>query len=391
MRTRTLASVDPGQNALFMSGEGLPAIISLSQVDALLPGKMGENMANGHMLAHPSSIDAPAGCSMQDGSDFEQLTKLSHMYWCWCKARRAKASKARVQRFDQDALRYLSLIQQRLRDGTFEFGPYRYFQVVEKKRRDVVDSPMKDRVVHWMIYEHQTAIWQKRFIHDSYGNIRGRGTHAAVKRATEFARKPANKYVLQIDLSKFFYSIQHSHLKHAVLRHLGDQRIRDLVVRLIDSFVTDNRYDDIFPENSTYRQNTQKGIPLGNLTSQLFCNILLNDFDHWVKEKLAVRHYIRYVDDMLFFGENKADLRALSNILVDRLDSIGLIVNPRKMNISPVSHGVPFLGYIVWPNHISAGCRIRKGYAAALSSPHLTQNMKMDAYRTCFRSTGASR
>lgn len=390
MRTRTLASADPGQIALPMSGEGLPDIISLSQVDALLPRYLGENTA-GTAPAHPPNIDAPAGCSMQGGSDFERLTSLSHLFWCWRKARVAKSRKARVQRFDQDALRYLLIIQQRLRNDTFEFGPYRYFQVIEKKRRDVVDSPMKDRVVHWMIYEHLTTLWQKRFIHDSYGNIRGRGTHAAVKRAAEFARKPANKYVLQIDLSKFFYSVQHSHLKRAVLRHLGDERTRDLIIHLIDSFTTDNRYDDLFSENSSYRQNTQKGMPLGNLTSQLFCNILLNDFDHWVKEKLGVRHYIRYVDDMLFFGESKTELQALSGTLIDYLDSIGLIVNPRKMNIMPISYGVSFLGYRIWPSHVSAGLRIRKGYAAAVSAPHLIQNDKVDAYRTCFRYTGASR
>jgi hypothetical protein len=373
-----------------MSGEGLPDILSLSQVDVLLPRYLGKNTA-GVVPAHPPNIEAPAGCSMQGGSNFEQLTTLSHLHWCWRKARTAKSRKTRVQRFDQDALRYLSLIKQRLRNEVFEFGPYKYFQVVEKKRRDVVDSPMKDRVVHWLIYEHLTTIWQKRFIHDSYGNIRGRGTHAAVKRAAEFARKPANKYVLSIDLSKFFYSVQHSHLKKAVLRHLGDQKIRDLVIRLIDSFVTDDRYDDIFPDDSTYRQVAQKGMPLGNLTSQLFCNILLNDFDHWVKEKLAVQHYIRYVDDMLFFGENKADLWALSVTLVEYLDSIGLIVNPRKTSILPVSHGIPFLGYIIWPNHVSTGWRIRNGYAAAMRSPHLINNARVEAYRTSFRSTGASR
>jgi RNA-directed DNA polymerase len=374
-----------------MSGEGSPGILSLSQVDALLP-YAGENTA-GVMPVHPPNVEAPEGCPMQGGSDFEKLTALSHLLWCWGKARKAKARKARVQRFDRDALRYLSMIQQRLRTGNFEFGPYRYFQVIEKKRRDVVDSPMKDRVVHWVVYDHLTTIWQKRFIHDSYGNIRGRGTHAAVRRTAEFARKPANKYVLSIDLSKFFFSVQHSHLKRAVLRHLGDQKMRDLVVRLIDSFNTDSRYDDIFPESSTYRQERPNGMgmPLGNLTSQLFCNILLNDFDHWVKEKLGVRYYIRYVDDMLFFGESKTELRALSVTLIEYLDSIGLIVNPRKMSILPISHGVPFLGYIIWANHISAGWRIRKGYAAAMRTTHLIQNAKVQAYRTCFRSTGASR
>ena len=372
-----------------MSGEGSPDIISLSQVDALLP-HAGENTA-GVVPAHPPNIEVPEGCPMQGGSDFEKLTGLSHLNWCWGKARKAKAKKARVQRFDRDALRYLSMIQQRLRNGDYEFGPYRYFQVIEKKRRDVVDSPMKDRVVHWVVYEHLTSIWQKRFIQDSYGNIRGRGTHAAVRRAAEFARKPANKYVLSIDLSKFFFSVQHSHLKRAVLRHLGDQKMRDMTVRLIDSFITDNRYDNLFPENSTYLQEPQKGMPLGNLTSQLFCNILLNDFDHWVKEELRVKGYIRYVDDMIFYGDSKESLWELARVLLSQLDSIGLIVNPKKMNISPIAKGFPFLGYVIWPNHVSAGWRIRKGYASALKTPHLAQNAKVEAYRACFRYTGASR
>ena len=337
------------------------------------------------IAAQPVNAAAPAGCAAQAGlSDFDRLTSLSNLYGCWHATRKGKYGKDRVQRFETDVLYHLSLIQERLRDNSFKFGPYRYFEIMDKKRRDVIDSPMKDRVVHRFLYDYLTDIWQKRFIPDSFGNIKGKGTLRAIQRAAHFALKPENSFALHLDISKFFYATPHDALKSAVLRHIGDQKIRDLIVQLIGSFHTDSRYDHLFDPSSCYRQTSAKGMPLGNLTSQLFSNILLDCVDHAAKEQLKIRHYIRYVDDFLVFGSSAAELHQRAAELTEILGQIGLSVHPHKTVIRPVSCGVPFLGFVIWPNHISAGKRIRQQYHKAIKKSLVMHN---DDVLTSYRST----
>lgn len=330
----------------------------------------------------------------EHGSDFHQLTTITNLGACWQRARRNKSCRERVQRFAEDALHYLVLIQERLRARAYTFGPYRAFVVREKKRRLVIDAPMKDRVVHWMLYDHLLPIWQPRFIHDTYGNLPGRGTHAAVKRLAAFARKPANTWALQLDISKYFHAIPHERLKERVLRHVGDEELRRLVVSLIDSYRTGSDFDELFAPDSAYRTTAAKGMPIGNLPSQLFANIYLNDFDHWVKEVLGIRHYIRYVDDIATLGRSRDVLLAVAEKMVERLEADGLTVNPRKVRLAPVSAGVPFLGYVVWPQHISAGQYLRRRYHHRLrehESHGRDRSEALRSYRAALSHTGSAR
>ncbi len=271
-----------------------------------------------------------------------------------------------MQRFEQDPLRHLLTIQQRLRAGEYTFGPYKEFLVQDKKFRNVVDAPMKDRVVHWMIYQHLLPIWQPRMIHDTYGNLPGRGTHAAVQRLAQFCRSTGAGWALHMDISKYFYSVNHSLLKARALRYIGDQALRQLLVSLIDSYRTGSLYDNLFAPDSAYRMTAAKGMPIGNLSSQLFANIFLCDFDHWVKQDLHVLRYIRYVDDLVFVGESAGQLRDIRDQVVQKLGADGLTINPRKIRLAPTRAGIPFLGYIVHPNHISAGRYVRNRYIRRL-------------------------
>lgn len=286
------------------------------------------------------------------------------------------------------------MIQERLRARTYEFGPYRTFTVREKKFRDVVDAPIKDRVVHWMLYELLLPIWQPRFIADTYGNLPGRGTHAAVHRLASFCRSPAARFVLQLDLSKYFYSIPHDRLKACALRYIGDQDLRGLIAALIDSWRTDDRYDALFPVDSRYRQTLAKGMPIGNLSSQLFANIYLNGFDHWVKEGLRVRHYLRYVDDMVVVGPDRDELQAIGAAMIARLEGEGLCVHPKKQRLAPTAAGVPWLGYVVWPTHVSAGHYARRRYLHRLREHEAggrDRGEALQSYRAIFAHTGATR
>ncbi len=311
---------------------------------------------------------------------------------CWLNARRNKSKSLRVQRFGEDPLHYLSLVQQRLRARTYTFGPYKAFTVREKKFRHVIDAPMKDRIVHWMLYDYMLPIWQPRFIHDTFGNLPGRGTHAAVRRLAQFCRQQGSCWALQIDISKYFYSVNHELLKARALRYIGDHDIRQLLVALIDSFKTGAEHDDLFPADGMYRRTYAKGMPIGNLSSQLFANIFLNDFDHWMKETLRVKRYIRYVDDMVVLTETRDELREISAAMVQRLAADGLTIHPKKNRMARVTAGIPFLGYVVWPEHVSAGAYVRGRYLKRLRQHEaggFDRSEALEAYKAMFSHTGS--
>lgn len=334
------------------------------------------------------------GGAVECGNTFHDLTTLDNLFACWMHARSNKGNRLRIQRFAEDPLRYLITIQKQLRERRYTFGPYKTFTVREKKFRDVVDAPMKDRIVHWMLYQYLLPIWQPRFIHDTYGNLPGRGTHAAVLRLAQFARSENATWVLQLDISKYFYSVNHALLKERALRYIGDHELRVLLTNLIDSFQTGDNYDHLFDEATLYRQTQAKGMPIGNLTSQLFANIFLSDFDHWIKETLRVKRYVRYVDDMVILGESRQELQTLCEQITARLASKGLTIHPHKIRLAPARAGVPFLGYIVWPAHISAGQYLRRRFHYRLRE-HETgcrdRTEALQSYRAMLDFTGSTR
>lgn len=336
--------------------------------DGNSPGRVSPGVCPERTVAPISGVTPPAhvgGCPRAPacaGPSLKALTELENLWECWRRARRNKAQRPSIQRFAADPLYYLSLIQERLRARRYTFGPYKTFVVREKKHRDVVDAPMKDRIVHWMLYRALYPIWEHRFIPDTYGNLVGRGTHAAIYRLADLCRRPKAQWVLQLDISKYFYSVRHDRLKERTRRYIGDEDLRRLIADLIDSYSTDARYDALFPFDSAYHRTKAKGMPIGNLSSQLFANIFLAEFDRWATSTGLAVGYMRYVDDMIWLAEDKCVLREIASKAVARLNEEGLIVHPNKMRLAPVKQGIPFLGYRIDGNRISVGARIRAGY-----------------------------
>ncbi len=381
--TTTSASADPKITCLDADISHGKPILGRSP-----PGKIPKAWP----IAKPKTAAGPTGAAAESGK-FHEMTSLSRLYSYWRQARRNKGTSLRVQRFGDDPLRYLSMIQTALRERTYTFGPYKTFTVREKKFRHVVDAPMKDRVVHWMLYEYMLPIWLPRFITDTYGNLPERGTHAAVKRLAQFARSQDAQWVLQLDISKYFYSVNHSLLKARVLRYIGDQDIRSLLVRLVDSFRTDDQYDHLFGADTMYRRTAAKGMPIGNLSSQLFANIFLCEFDHWMKQDQRTRMYIRYVDDLAIVAKTKDELIAISAAIVAKLAGEGLTIHPKKVRLARVAEGIPFLGYVVWPNHISAGAYGRRRYHQRLrqhESGGRDRSQALTSYKAMFSHTGST-
>jgi len=242
----------------------------------------------------------------------------------------------------------------RLRDelqaGTYEPGPYRAFHVFDPKKRLISAAGFRDRVVHHAICQVIEPIFEGTFIHDSYANRRGKGTHRALERCTEFARR--YRYALKCDIEKYFPSVDHAILLSLLARKLKCVR----TLRLLESIVGGaNPQEDAtrhFPQDDLFSPfERRRGIPIGNLTSQHFANIYLNGFDHFVQEQLRPGGYLRFCDDFLVFSDDRAWLNVLPGRLQDHLNGLRLRMHARKCQVAPVRSGVEFLGWQVYPDH----------------------------------------
>lgn len=219
--------------------------------------------------------------------------------------------------------------------------PYNEFYVYDPKKRYIHAAHVKDRVVHQALYRVLNDIFDKSFVHDSFSCRIGKGTHAGVNRLEFFLRKATKNYsqkafILKCDVSKFFDSIN-----HVILRSLLKEEIQDIeTLNLIDIILY------------SFEKSKGKGLPLGNVTSQLFGNIYMHQFDFYVKYVLREKYYIRYCDDFVILGPNKQHLLNLINIFELFLKTeLDINLHPRKREVRKVSQGIDFLGYVLMPHY----------------------------------------
>jgi len=254
------------------------------------------------------------------------------------KAQRGKRFRADVYAFTSRLEENLVRLARELETRTWQPGPYREFYVQEAKRRLISAAPYRDRVVHHALCNVIEPLFENTFIFDSYACRKGKGTHAAADRYTQFSRKA--RYVLKCDVSKYFPSIRHDVLFDQLAHRIADRDALWLCEQVIRS-----KGDEGLLWPSGW------GIPLGNQTSQFFANLYLNAFDHWMKEKVGCRYYIRYVDDFVVLSDDKPWLHSLIPRIEARLGSLGLELHPRKRTVFPVTEGCDFMGYRIWPDH----------------------------------------
>jgi hypothetical protein len=207
-------------------------------------------------------------------------------------------------------------------------------------------------VVHHALCNLIAPIFERSFIADSYANRVGKGTHRALDRCQQFARR--YPYVLQCDVRQFFPAIDHAILRGILARKLADPAVMWLVDRVLDSGVgvLNQEYDMVwFPGDGLFAPLRPRGLPIGNLTSQFWANCMLNPFDHFVKRELRCKGYLRYVDDFLLFADDKATLWAWREAVVERLAGFRLAIHEERAHPRPVTEGIPFLGFTVFPTH----------------------------------------
>lgn len=276
---------------------------------------------------------------------FEKVCNYETLYHAYLKARRGKTNLAEVLKFTYNLEDELSKLQYELKNQTYKTGKYRHFVIFEPKERKISALPFRDRIVHHAICSVIEPIFEKKFIYDSYACRKGKGTHAGANRLQKFLRKN-NNYVLKCDVSKYFPSVNHEILKKIIREKIADKKLLWLLDNIIDSSEKGNQRFSCFP-----RSAQEKGIPIGNLTSQLFANIYLNELDEFVKYELRIKYYLRYMDDFVILHESKQEIHKIKEKIKLFLISIRLTLHPKKVHVFPATLGIDFLGYRIFNNH----------------------------------------
>jgi retron-type reverse transcriptase len=271
---------------------------------------------------------------------YPRVYSFEALHAAYLRARKGKRYRAEVLRFAARLEENLIELQNELMWKTYQTGRYREFFVYEPKLRAVAALPFRDRVVQHALVEAIEPIWEARFVFDSYACRVGKGTHAGADRAQALLRtvqrRHGKAYVLKADIHHYFASIDHGVLKRLLRKRVACRDTLWLLDDIIDS-------------------TESPGIPIGNLTSQLFANIYLHELDQFVKQGLRERHYMRYMDDFIVVHHNKAHLRQVRREVEQFLaDNLRLTTNS-KTQVFPVAlyrgRALDFLGYKIWPTH----------------------------------------
>ncbi len=241
---------------------------------------------------------------------WERLSSFENLAAAAREALLGKRGKPAGARFFADWEREVVRLERELREGSFRPGAYFYFKITDPKERVVAAAPFRDRVVHHALVRVIEPCFESRFIGDSYACRKGKGTHAGMRRALEFARR--FPWAMKCDIRRYFPSIDHGLLRERVARVIGDPQVLGLVEAILASHVEQAPLR--WPEAGEIfdAMPCPHGLPIGNLTSQFLSNVYLDGFDHFVKQELRVKGYVRYVDDFLLFVASRAEVRALA-------------------------------------------------------------------------------
>lgn len=239
---------------------------------------------------------------------------------------------------------HLFSLHKSLEDKIYRHDNYEAFYVHDPKMRHIHKACVKDRVIHHLVSKKLEEIFDPTFYAHSYSCRKDKGTHKAVRAFIAFARKASKNnvsklFVLKCDIRKFFASVDHNVLFRILSQKIHDADFLWLLNEIIESFQSNS--------------SICKGMPIGNLTSQVFANIYMNPLDQYIKHQLKEKYYIRYADDFVIFSGNKKHLKEiLFKIDFFLLDELKLFLHPNKINIRDYYQGIDFLGYIIFPHFV---------------------------------------
>jgi len=283
---------------------------------------------------------------------WHELTSFNNLWWSFKKAAKGKRGQAAVADFEFRLEENLFELQDELRDGSYQPGAYQSFYIHDPKKRLISAAPFGDRIVHHALVNVIQPIYERKFIYDTYANRVGKGTHKALDRCTQYLRR--YRYVLPMDVRQYFPSIDHAILLEILEKSIADERVLELCRVIIASGQGIHLADyemSYFPGDDIFAAARPRGLPIGNMTSQFWANVYLNDLDHFIKRQLKCRGYVRYVDDLLLFADTKSELHDWRSAVLEYLAGLRLTAHENCAQPRPSSVGVPFLGFQVFPDH----------------------------------------
>jgi len=292
----------------------------------------------------------------------EQIAEPDNLRLAFWKARKGKTHSHGVEIYRADLDLNLMNLREQILSGLVEVGNYHYFKVYEPKERQICAAPFGERVLHHALMNICHESFERHQISDSYASRIGKGTYAALEQAQRFSCN--YRWYLKLDVRQFFATVHHGVLREQLGRLFKDPKLLEILGKILDSYETDLTVPAALAAGSISGETlefqpgypaakaagTARGLPIGNLTSQYFANHYLSGLDHFVKKELGVKAYVRYMDDMVLWSDEKTELqKALASILEFVEQRLLCELKPAQLNNT--AQGLPFLGYRVKPYH----------------------------------------
>lgn len=269
---------------------------------------------------------------------FDRVASFESLYRGYREARKGKRYRDEVVSFAESLEGNILELSQDLMSRNYQPKGFKKFTLFDPKEREISAPYFRDRVVHRSLHRVLEPIFEKRFIHDTYACRPNKGTHAGVDRLQSFMRKQDTEYYLKCDIKGYFDSVDHELLVREIGRKISDEE----VLWLVEEFL----------EDYSSGRGESRGMPIGTLYSQLFANVYLDRFDHFVKQSLQAEYYLRYMDDFVLLSDSKDRLHRLKAAMQGYLqDKLELDLPGSKTTLEPIEKGATFLGYRVFPHY----------------------------------------
>ncbi|MBA3733568.1 RNA-dependent DNA polymerase [Patescibacteria group bacterium] len=268
------------------------------------------------------------------------------MFQCWNQYKRGKRKRQDIQLFERNLEDNIFALYDDLTTLKYQHGSYHHFYVTDPKQRHISKASVRDRLVHQVVYNAIFKIFDKKFIFHSLSSRPGKGTHLGVKQLSQMIGKiSANGklpcYALKMDIKRFFDSVNHQILKILIQKSIQEEKTLSIINSIIDSFKV------------SIGASGEVGIPLGNITSQLFANLYLHELDEFIKHKLREQYYLRYCDDFIILSRDRSHLTSLIALIQEFLKkNLQLELHPKKVVIRKLTQGIDFVGYVLFAKYI---------------------------------------
>jgi RNA-directed DNA polymerase len=291
-------------------------------------------------MMNQRSVDSLGG-GFNGHNIFERIISLENLFSAWHEFKRGKTKKFEVEEFGLNIEDNIFQLHFELKNKTYTHSAYTSFYVNDPKLRHIHKASIRDRVLHHAVFRVLYPIFDKHFIYDSYSCRVRKGTHRAVNRLKKFLAQASGNdsrliYTLKCDVKKFFDSIDQNILLEIICQRIHNEHAIQILCKIIGSF----------------EKSPNIGLPLGNVTSQLFANIYLNELDQFVKHRLKEKYYLRYCDDFIILGHNPETLKETTKQVDNFLQThLKLYLHPNKIIIRKYRQGIDFLGYVILPHH----------------------------------------